>query len=487
MLDYLVYGMIYIGSILMVYNIYSFVMYATYIRKSNIKQGSNIVNVPIILLIFFLLGYLAVAIFGDPDLIMAGILFGGSVFVYIIYHVLNNITGKIIESEKMEAELKAIEESTKAKYDFMASISHEMRTPMNVILGLDELALKNPDLQDETRTQLEKIGISGRYLLSLINNTLDMHDIETGRLNVCNDIFEINEILDEIDVMMDQLSGEKKQTYRMTKQELSGCYVGDKEMVKEVLMHILENAVKYTPEQGKIDFTIEEIKKKDNKCDLRFTISDNGIGMSEDFVPKAFELFSKEDSGFKSRYDGGGMGLAIAKAKCDLMNGEIKVISKRNVGSTFVVTIPFDIAEKKEEKKSQNTNLKGRMVLIVEDIDDNAEIVADLLELEDITSERAENGQKAVDMIMEKPENYYDAILMDLRMPVMDGLEATRKIRSLDRKDCKEIPIIALSANAHENDIENSLKAGMEAHLVKPIDVDKLYSTLNEYMKEKRS
>ena len=179
--------------------------------------------------------------------------------------------------------------------------------------------------------------------------------------------------------------------------------------------------------------------------------------------------------------------MAIAKAKCDLMNGEIKVISKRNVGSTFVVTIPFDIAEKKEEKKSQNTNLKGRMVLIVEDIDDNAEIVADLLELEYITSERAENGQKAADMIMGKPENYYDAILMDLRMPVMDGLEATRKIRSLDRKDCKEIPIIALSANAHENDIENSLKAGMEAHLVKPIDVDKLYSTLNEYMKEKRS
>lgn len=486
MLDFLVYGMIYVGSILMVYNIYCFVMYASYIRKNNIKE-SGIINVPIVLLISFLLGYVAVAIFGEPDLIMAGILFGGSVFVYIIYRVLNSVTSKIIESEKLEAELKAIEESNKVKNDLMASISHEMRTPMNVILGIDELALKNPDLQEETRTQLEKIGISGRYLLSLINNTLDMHDIEMGRLNVNKDVFSIDEILDEIDIMMKQLCSKKKQTYNMSRHSLSGHYVGDREMVKEVLMHILENAVKYTPEQGKIDFSIEETKRGAEKCELRFTISDNGIGMSENFVPKVFDLFTKEDSGFKSRYDGSGMGLAIAKAKCDLMNGEIKVISKRNAGSTFVVTIPFDIAEKKEEKEADAIDLNGRMVLIVEDIDDNAEIVADLLELEGIVSERAENGQKAVDMIVEKPENYYDAILMDLRMPIMDGLEATRKIRSLDRKDCKEIPIIALSANAQENDIENSLKAGMEAHLVKPIDVDKLYSTLAEYIKGRKS
>ena len=470
----------------MVYNIYGFIMYASFIRKNNIKE-SSIINIPIVLLIFFLFGYLTVAIFGNPDLMMAGILFGGSVFVHIIYRVLDSITTKIIESEKLEAELKAIEESTRAKNDFMASISHEMRTPMNVILGIDELALKNPDLPSETRTQLEKIGISGRYLLGLINNTLDMHDIETGRLNVSKDVFGIDEVLDEIDVMMNQLCNEKKQAYSTSRNNLSGYYIGDKEMVKEVLMHILENAVKYTPQEGNIDFTIEEVKKDENKCDLRFTIKDNGIGMSKEFIPKVFELFSKEDSSFKSRYDGSGMGLAIAKAKCDLMEGEISVMSRRNEGSTFVVRIPFEIAEKKEVKESEIIDLNGRRVLIVEDIDDNAEIVADLLELEGIVSERAQNGQKAIDMIMEKPECYYDAILMDLRMPVMDGLEATRKIRSLDRRDCKEIPIIALSANAHENDIENSLRAGMEAHLAKPIDVDKLYSTLNEYIKEKQT
>ena len=487
MINFLVYGLIYIGSILMVYNIYCFVMYAGFIRETSLKkEDGNAVIIPIILLVLFLIGYMAVGIFGKPDLIMAGILFGGSVFVYIIYRVLNSITNKVIQSEKLESELKIIEESTKAKNNFMASISHEMRTPMNVILGLDELALKNPDLPEETRIQLEKIGTSGRHLLGLINNTLDMHNIETGRMKVDHEPFYIGETLDEIDVIMTALCEEKKQTYKMSKNDLSGYYVGDKLLLKEVLMHILENAVKYTPEKGKIDFTIEEINKNENKCSLRFTITDNGIGMSEDFIPKTFELFSKEDASFRSRYSGAGMGLAIAKNKTELMGGEIKVMSKRNVGSTFVLTIPFDIAPKEELEDAKPLDLEGRMVLIVEDIDDNAEIVADLLELEGITSERAENGQKAVDMILERPQNYYDAVLMDLRMPVMDGLEATEKIRSLDRKDCKEIPIIALSANAQENDIENSLKAGMEAHLVKPIDVDKLYQTLNELIKKEK-
>ena len=486
MIDFLVYGMIYLGSVLMVYNIYCFVMYAISIRESNIKaEDRGIVNVPIILLISFLIGYLLVAIFGDPDLIMAGILFGGSIFVYIMYRVLNNITNKIIESEKREAELKAVEESTKTKNSFLASISHEMRTPMNVILGLDELALNNPDLPEETRIQLEKIGVSGRHLLGLINNTLDMHNIETGRLTAKNEPFLLSEILEQIEVMISMRCEQKNQTYNVYKdKELSDRYIGDKLMIEDVLLHILDNAVKYTPKNGKIDFTIEEQNKKDDRCTLSFTIADNGIGMAEDFIPKIFDLFSQEDASFTNRYGGSGLGLTIAKNKVDLMNGEIKVLSKRNVGSTFIVTIPLQIAKEEEIKKEEEIDLNGRMVLIVEDIDDNAEIVADLLELEGITSERAENGQRAVEMISERPENYYDAILMDLRMPVMDGLEATKKIRELDRQDCKEIPIIALSANAYETDIENSLKAGMDAHLVKPTNVDKLYQTLNELIKK---
>ncbi len=485
MLDYLVYGMIYIGSVLMVYNIYCFVMYASYIRKSNIrKEDGSIVNIPIALLISFLIGYLPVAIFGKPELIMAGILFGGSVFVYIIYRVLNKITSMIMESEKLESELKAIEESNRVKNSFMASISHEMRTPMNVILGIDELALKNPDLPEETRSQLEKIRTSGKHLLGLINNTLDMHNIEIGKLVAKSEPFDLDEILEQIEVMICLRCEEKNQTYNIYRKEgLSGHYIGDKLMIEDVLLHILDNAIKYTPKNGKIDFTIEELNRKDDKCNLCFTIADNGIGMADDFIPKIFELFSQEDASFTNRYGGSGLGLSIAKNKVDLMGGDIKVESKRNVGSTFTVTLPLIVTEEKETENTQ-IDLKGRMVLIVEDIDDNAEIVADLLELEGITSERAENGKKAIEMILERPQNYYDAILMDLRMPVMDGLEATKKIRLLDRQDCKDIPIIALSANAQENDIDNSLKAGMEAHLVKPIDVDKLYQTLNELVKK---
>ena len=485
MVNFLIYGMIYLGSILMVYNIYCFVMYASYIRQSNIrKEDGSIVNIPIALLISFLIGYLLVAIFGKPDLIMAGIQFGGSIFVYIIYRVLNKITNMIMESEKLESELKAIEESNRVKNSFMASISHEMRTPMNVILGIDELALKNPDLPEETRTQLEKIRTSGKHLLGLINNSLDMHNIEMGKLVAKNEPFDLNEILEQIEVMISLRCEEKNLTYNIRKSEnLSENYIGDKLMIEDVLLHILDNAVKYTPRNGRIDFAVDELGKKDDKCTLYFTIADNGIGIAEDFIPKIFELFVQEDSSFTNRYGGSGLGLTIAKNKIDLMGGEIKVESKRNVGSTFIVSLPLTVTEKKENEELQ-IDLNGRMVLIVEDIDDNAEIVADLLELEGVTSERAENGKKAVEMILQRPQNYYDAILMDLRMPVMDGLEATSRIRELDRQDCKEIPIIALSANAQENDIENSLRAGMEAHLVKPINVDKLYTTLNELIKK---
>ena len=305
-----------------------------------------------------------------------------------------------------------------------------------------------------------------------------------GKLVAKNEPFDLNEILEQIEVMISLRCEEKNLTYNIRKSEnLSENYIGDKLMIEDVLLHILDNAVKYTPRNGRIDFAVDELGKKDDKCTLYFTIADNGIGIAEDFIPKIFELFVQEDSSFTNRYGGSGLGLTIAKNKIDLMGGEIKVESKRNVGSTFIVSLPLTVTEKKENEELQ-IDLNGRMVLIVEDIDDNAEIVADLLELEGVTSERAENGKKAVEMILQRPQNYYDAILMDLRMPVMDGLEATSRIRELDRQDCKEIPIIALSANAQENDIENSLRAGMEAHLVKPINVDKLYTTLNELIKK---
>jgi len=266
---------------------------------------------------------------------------------------------------------------------------------------------------------------------------------------------------------------------------------GDELLLKQALMNVLDNAVKYTAAPGDVIFSVKMIRSDNEACVIMFIVNDTGIGISREFLPKVFDIFSQEDGSFTNRYGGSGMGLAVTKQKVELMNGDITAESEQGVGSTFTIDIPFYIAEEEEAKKALNgeasggeneavpeISLEGCRILIVEDLDENAEIVADLLELEGAESEHAENGYIALGMCERSKPGYYDAILMDLRMPVMDGLESTRSIRSLPREDAKTIPIIALSANAFETDRQNSADAGMNAHLVKPIDSDLLYQTL---------
>ncbi len=469
----------------MVVNIGGFIKYARFVRnRENWSKGRGILYIPIAFLILFLIGYVIVGVFGNPDLVVAGILFGGSIFVFIMLILLYRITRRIIESERLEAQLLAAEESNRSKNAFLASISHEMRTPMNVILGLDELALKEDDLPDETRMRLVKIGRAGRHLLGLINNTLEMQNIETGQRVLKNEAFSFRSIMDEIDAMIRTMCEEKGLRYHeVTDPGIRDGLMGDDMLLKQVLMNILDNAVKYTAAPGDVTLHSELISSDDEACLLKFTVSDTGIGISPEFLPKVFELFSQEDASFTNRYGGSGMGLAVTKQEVELMKGDISVTSRQGEGSAFTVTIPFlyqPDAEPAGEKR--NISLKGCRILIVEDVDENAEIVTDLLELAGANTEHAENGLIALGMVERSSPDYYDAILMDLRMPVMDGIESAKSIRALEREDAKTVPIIALTANAFEIDIRHTEEAGMNSHLVKPIDSDLLYETLEKWI-----
>lgn len=510
-------GTVFLAAALMIYNIFCFVRFARHVRAMEAwKKNSQILNLPIVLLALFLLGYLMIGFFESPNWVEAGVLFGGSIFVYIMYRLLNSITQRIIESEHLEAKLLAAEESSRAKSSFLASISHEMRTPLNIILGMDHIALQNKKLPEETRNQLDTIGHSARHLAGLIDSALDLQRMKNGELIFSHEAFSLREALERVSAMTAPRCREKGLTYHAT---FAVCaardYTGDAVQLERALMCLLDNAIKYTDAPGAVTFNANCVRVDDKCTEVRVTVSDTGIGIAPDFLPHIFDSFTREDSSFTSRVGGSGMGLSVAKGIITQMGGSITAESEKGQGSAFTITLPFkapeickqvgkqrckeckfyDHATKKcayaeeappAKPEAAAVSLAGRRILIVEDMPENAEIVADLLELEDAESERAENGQEAVDMLRAADCGYYDAILMDLRMPVMDGLEAARQIRGMEHPDARRIPIIALTANVTEEDVNNCKTVGMNAHLAKPVDADLLYETLKRWIYEAR-
>ncbi|MBQ9009137.1 MAG: response regulator [Clostridia bacterium] len=483
MIRWLIYGMIYAGSALMVYNIVGFTRFVRYIQKrGNWENNQVMLYIPVILLCLFLLGYLGVGLFGKPDLLVAGILFGGSIFVFAMYRLLNRITAKIIENEHLESKLLAAQESNRVKNNFLATISHEMRTPLNVILGLDTLALHHSGNSPEMQEELEKIGYSSRYLLNFVNNVLDMQDMENGQLTVHEEPFSVTGMLERLREISCGLGRAKGiEVHFHADDGVPERVNGDGHILDQVLMNLLDNAVKFT-ERGRVDFTADVPQSDAEGYILQFTVRDTGIGMSPEFLGRAFEPLTKEDSSSTTKYRGTGLGLTVTRDRVHLLGGEIRVQSEKGKGSVFTVMVPMKRVQTEQEKE-QDMSLENRRILIAEDIRENAEIVADLLEEEGALSEHAENGQVALSMFRASPAGYYDAILMDLRMPVMDGLESVRRIRALDRPDARSVPIIALTANAFDSDVSHSLEAGMNEHLVKPIDADLLYATLKKWVR----
>ncbi len=392
------------------------------------------------------------------------------------------------QSQALSDALNDAEIANKAKTAFLSSMSHEIRTPMNAIIGIDKLALSNPDISDTTREQLEKIGTSAEHLLGIINDILDMSRIEAGRMTIRSEVFSLPTLIEQVDIMIGGQCRDKGIDWHWEMlSEADNYYEGDDVKLKQVIINILGNSVKFTPQGGKISFTIERINRYDSKSTFRFVMTDNGIGMDEDYLPKLFEPFSQEDSSTKTKYGSTGLGMPITKSIVELMNGEIKVDSKKGVGTTFTVTITLadsseQAAEESKEDVIDRVSLGGRRILLAEDMEINAEIMKEILGSEEMLVEHAEDGRQALEMFSASDENYFDAILMDMRMPNMDGLEATKAIRGLDREDAKTIPIIALTANAFNEDVERSLQAGLDAHLSKPVDADMLFDTLAKLM-----
>ena len=392
--------------------------------------------------------------------------------------------------------LGAAEEANKAKTAFLSNMSHEIRTPMNAIIGLDSLALNNGDIPDETREYLEKINESANHLLSLINDVLDMSRIESGSLVLHKEEFSFRDMLDQINTMVRTQCDDKGLDYECSViGKINDYYIGDEMKLKQVLLNILSNAIKFTDAPGTVSFTVQRTAVYEDHSSIRFRIKDTGVGMDKTFIPRIFDPFTQEDSNRTSKYGSTGLGMAITKNIVELMNGTISVRSEKGSGTVFTVVITLTNSKSghaggaddyAERKTGGPADLRGRHILMAEDVKINAEIMKKLIQASDAEIDHAENGRAALDMFRNSPEGYYDAILMDVRMPEMDGLETTEAIRSLDRPDAKTVPIIALTANAFDEDVQRSLQVGMDAHLSKPVEPDRLYQTLKELIGESR-
>lgn len=373
-LSWINYVLVYAGVAVMVYNIYGFIRYARYVQGQKAwRTSSTILYIPIALVILFLLGYLAVGLFGQPDLVIACILFGGSIFVAFMHQYLSSITHRIMENERLEAELMAAEKSNEAKASFLASMNHEMHTPLNVIMGMNDLALKNPALPPEVAEQLEKSNLSAKHLLGLIDNALDLNRIEAGMLAIANEEFSLADALAQVNAIAHASCAAKGLTYEPNAVQRKHCRVmGDETNLKRVLLSILDNAVKYTDAPGNVTFAAERVPAEDGTFLARFVVSDTGIGMDEEFIPRVFQAFSQEDAGPTTQYGGSGMSLAVAKSLIELMGGTIEVKSKKGQGTTFTVTVPFACVAEHDAPAEQPEGdpteaLDGARILIVED------------------------------------------------------------------------------------------------------------------------
>lgn len=392
----------------------------------------------------------------------------------------------------LEDALQKAEKASQAKSDFLSRMSHDIRTPMNAIIGMTELAQLHIGNEVKIKDCLEKIEVSGKHLLDLINEVLDVSKIESGTVELAENEFQLQELLNDVEEMVSISLKNKQQTLSVHIEEgIHPQVLGDDRRLKQVLVNILENSSKYTENGGKIFLTLEELKKRENKVGIyRFTIEDNGIGMKPEYLEHIFEPFSRADDSRTSRITGTGLGMTIVKNIISLMDGDIQVESEYGKGSRFIITICLTILDTplKETSKTDHSqeDFSKVRVLLVEDNELNRQIAAEMLELLNVTVEMAENGQKALEAVICHPPLYYDIVFMDIQMPVMNGYEAARKIRNSGVEKIDELPIIAMTADAFAEDAKKARLYGMNAHLAKPISIKQLKNAISSCIEWKK-
>lgn len=409
---------------------------------------------------------------------------------------------KAREAKLNQATIDALndaEKASRAKTEFLSNMSHDIRTPMNAIIGYTNLALANiydDSRDDKVKEYLEKIAASSRHLLSLINSILDMGRIESGKVqineNVCNWIEFVEELKNIV-------FGDINLKNQSLKFDVSGIkdadVICDSLRLNQVLINLIGNAIKFTREDGNISLTITQEKtlnKSKKNAMYKIVVKDDGIGMSEEFLEHVFEPFERERTSTVSGIQGTGLGMSITKNIVEILGGTIEVKSKKGEGSEFTIMLPLKLSGKENAKESvlvpsreEMVSLEGLRVLLVDDNDINRDIATEILEEEGLLVEEACNGKEAVDTLVDRGPKYFDVVLMDVQMPVMNGYDATRQIRNIKNKDLRDIPVIAMTANAFEEDKIEAFNAGMDGHVTKPIDVELLFETIREVLDEK--
>ena len=390
----------------------------------------------------------------------------------------NRLLGEALEQAKA---------SNAAKTAFLSNMSHDIRTPMNAIIGFTNLALQSVHDADRTEEYLQKIQTSSNHLLSLINDVLEMSRIESGKMELENGPCSIRELVENLTTMVAVQAADKHQQLTLDLEGLAETDVlCDKLRLNRVLLNLLSNAVKYTPDGGRIWLTArQEAGAPDGFARFEFRVKDNGIGMSEEFAARIFDPFEREKTSTVSGIQGTGLGMAITKRIVDLMGGTIDVVTAPGQGSEFTVRLVFQLATEPvgapapaPARADLSDSFAGKRLLLVDDIEINREIATAVLETEGFLVETADDGSQAVEMVSSSRPGYYDAVLMDIQMPVLDGYEATRRIRALEDPALAAIPIVAMTANAFEEDRKNAIQAGMNGHIPKPIDVAVLQDVL---------
>ena len=404
------------------------------------------------------------------------------IYSFVITEIIKT---QLLETAKAEME-------NKAKTTFLFNMSHDIRTPMNAIIGFTNIGINHYEEPERALDCFNKIRVSGQHLLNLINDILEMSRIESGTIELSSEETDLRTLIDDVSLMNQSLAMSKDIDYTMNVGEIKNPYVYiDQLHFNEVIINLISNAIKYTKEGGKVQFSAEQISDvKDGKAMFRFSVKDNGIGISEEFQEHLFESFTREKNSEVSKEQGAGLGLSIVKKIVTLAGGTIKVESKPGEGSTFTVEVPVNVMEEKEiekfvreinnrKKAAREVTLEGIRVLLAEDNELNREIASEILAEAGVIVETASDGEMAVRKVKEKGADYYDLILMDIQMPVMNGYEAAGNIRRLPYGG--DIPIIALSANAFEEDKQKSIAAGMNAHIAKPINTKELLDTMSEF------